>query len=71
MGYYVRRLAQKKRLPDWKLQYVSCRREDRRESSVATAPKRTWDISKERWRTLGLNPAMTLVLSHWLFLSNS
>jgi len=60
MGYYVRLLSRKKKAPNWKLQFVSARLADRRETSVAKAPKRTWDISKDRWRSLGFHSAMTV-----------
>lgn len=59
MGYYVRRLKNKKKAPAWKIQYVSCKREDQR-SRTAKSPKRTWDIAKDRWRTLGFHASMTL-----------
>lgn len=58
MGYFIRKLPNKKKSPQWKVQYVSCKRKDQKKQSKAQKPKRTWDISKERWRVLGFNPMM-------------
>lgn len=60
MGYYVRALKHKKSLPNWKLQYVSCKKADRKASSTAKNPKTTWDISKDRWRSLGFHSLMPI-----------
>ncbi len=56
MGYYIRFLRKKKKEPKWKVQYVSYKKKDQRKNSTAKMKKRTWDISKERWRTLGFSP---------------
>lgn len=60
MGYYVRLLCGKKTAPTWKVQFVSTKLADRRETSTAKTSKRTWDIAKDRWRSLGFHPAMSL-----------
>lgn len=59
MGYYVRLIHGKKKSPNWKIQFVSTKLADRRESSRAKNPKRTWDIPKERWAVLGFHAAMS------------
>ena len=60
MGYYIRFLPKKKNAPIWKLQFVSARKADQRESSAAANPKRAWDISKDRWSSLGFHASMSL-----------
>ena len=55
MGYYVRKLGQKKKAPQWKIQYVSYKKKDQRKHNQAKIPKRTWDISKDRWPSLGFH----------------
>jgi hypothetical protein len=62
MGYYVKALLWKKSNPKWKVQFVSYRK-DHFESLInsnAKKPRKTWDVSKERWRSLGFYKAMTL-----------
>jgi hypothetical protein len=60
MGYYVRALKDKKKRPHWKIQFISSRRKDQRASSQAKSPKRTWDLTKDRWRPLGFHSSMTI-----------
>ncbi len=60
MGYYIRHLKNKVSVPDWKVQYVSCKKKDQRPDSNAKYPKRTWDVPKERWRYLGFHLSMDL-----------
>lgn len=60
MGYYVRALPHKKKSPNWKIQYISTRKKDRKENSVAKITKTTWDISKDRWSSLGFHQSMTV-----------
>lgn len=60
MGYYVRSLKDKKQRPQWKIQFISSRQKDQRADSQAESPKRTWDLSKDRWRPLGFQPSMTV-----------
>jgi hypothetical protein len=59
MGYYIRNLKRKKNRPTWKAQFISYKAKDQRENPMAKEPKRAWDISKERWRALGLHPNMS------------
>lgn len=57
MGYYIRSLPKKKKLPKWKVQFVSyknCHLPKKRKPTK----RRTWDIAKERWRTLGFHTGM-------------
>jgi len=35
MGYYVRQLKEKKKIPQWKIQFVSYKRKDQREGNQA------------------------------------
>ncbi len=60
MGYYIRKIKNKKSLPHWKLQFVSCKKVDQKPTSKAKNPTTTWDISKDRWKTLGFHKLMTL-----------
>lgn len=60
MGYYIRKLKNKKSKPKWKVQYVSYKKCDQRKTSRAKEPKRTWDISKDRWRYLGFHTYMSI-----------
>ncbi len=59
MGYYVKKLANKKSNPKWKIQYVS-RKKEHTKKSTAQHPTRTWDITKDRYRSLGISEAMTI-----------
>lgn len=47
MGYYVRALSSKKCEPKWKVQYVSFKKSDYK-NSQAKFPKKEWDISFAR-----------------------
>lgn len=58
MGFYVKRLLNKKSLPYWKVQFISWKLEDTK-ASKAKKPKREWDISKDRWQSLGFVKTMT------------
>jgi hypothetical protein len=58
LGYYVKKLPNKKSLPHWKVQFISWRQEDTK-TSKAKKPKREWDISKDRWHSLGFVKTMT------------
>lgn len=60
VGYYIRFLPKKKQHPFWKVQFVSAKKSDQRKSTTAKNPRRAWDISKERWSSLGFNPSMTI-----------
>jgi hypothetical protein len=59
MGYYVRHLAWKKSAPQWKIQFLSYKKEDHPDSK-ALKPKKEWDVPKERWRALGFHSSLTL-----------
>jgi len=60
MGYQVRPLPDKKSEPKWKLQYVSCKKADRKPESKAKSNKTTWNVSKDRWRSLGFHKFMPI-----------
>ena len=49
MGYYVRALKSKIKNPNWKVQFITYK-EHRKE----------WDISRDRWDSLGFTPSMTI-----------
>jgi hypothetical protein len=59
MGYYVRYLAWKKSPPQWKIQFLSYKKQDHVDSS-AKKPKKEWDVPKDRWRALGFHPSLTI-----------
>ena len=59
MGYYVKFLPNKKSVPNWKVQFISHKKSDTKDST-AKKPKREWDIAKKRWPTLGFSLSMTL-----------
>lgn len=61
MGYYIRFLENKKSIPNWKVQYISTRKKDRKPDSIAKITKTAWDISKMRWSTLGFHSTMNFV----------
>lgn len=60
MGYYVKTLPNKKTEPKWKVQYVSFKKSDIKDS-MAKYSKKEWDISKDRWLALGFYKYMSLV----------
>lgn len=57
MGYYIRKVSRKKSGPTWKLQFISCKKEHAKNLAVK-CPKRTWDIPKHRWISLGFSESM-------------
>jgi len=59
MGYFIKKLLLRKSLPAWKVQFISYKKEDTRQST-AQKPKREWDIKKRRWQSLGFHEFMTL-----------
>jgi hypothetical protein len=59
MGYYVRALPWKKSDPRWKLQFVSYKSQDTKDSNAIKA-KKEWDVDADRWRSLGFHKFMTL-----------
>ncbi|MFA5584545.1 MAG: hypothetical protein WDA09_10060 [Bacteriovoracaceae bacterium] len=59
MGDYVRALPWKKSDPRWKLQFVSYKSQDTKESKTIKA-KKEWDVDPDRWHSLGFHKMMTL-----------
>lgn len=59
MGYQIKFLPFKKSLPQWKVQFISFKKSDT-QNSKAKKPKREWDISKDRWLSLGFSESMTI-----------
>lgn len=59
MGYYVKPLPWKKSVPNWKIQFVSYKKKHV-SSSKAKKKSKTWDISPERWKSLGFYRMMSL-----------
>jgi integrase len=59
MGYYVKELKNKKSIPQWKLQFVSHKKEHTPQSA-AKKPKKEWDIPKDRWDSLGFKISMSI-----------
>lgn len=59
MGYYVKKLKHKKTEPYWKLQFLSFKKENTK-NSTAKKPKREWDIPRARWLAPGFSALMTL-----------
>lgn len=59
MGYRVKELPTKKTEPKWKVQYISYKKKDIKNFNQSN-PRKTWDIEKERWRTLGFYKYMNL-----------
>lgn len=59
MGYYVKFLRHRKSTPQWKVQFISFKKSDTK-NSTAKKPKREWDIPKGRWPALGFSQTMTL-----------
>ena len=57
MGFYIRETHTKK-WPRWKVQFVSYKKSDTT-GSRAEKPKKSWDIPKERWRSLGFHGRLT------------
>jgi hypothetical protein len=60
MGYYIRALPWKKSLPQWKVQFISYKKNDN-QNSVAKNPKKEWDVEAARWRGLGFHSLMTIL----------
>jgi hypothetical protein len=52
MGYRVKELPNKKSQPKWKIQYISYKKKDIQNTNQLN-PRKTWDISKDRWKPLG------------------
>ena len=63
MGYYVKFLSWKKSKPNWKVQFVSYKKEhiNQIKNKNSKKPKKTWDISKSRWKSLGFYNDMSIL----------
>lgn len=59
MGYFIRPLPWKKSDPKWKVQFVSYKKNDAKESQ-ALKPKKEWDVEKTKWKNLGFHSLMNL-----------
>lgn len=59
MGYYVRLLPNKKSAPKWRVQYISYKKADTK-NSKAKKPAKEWNLSKYRWQSLGFTRFMTV-----------
>lgn len=60
MGYSVKSVPGKKSVPQSRVQYTSYKRSDWPENTKAKVPKKEWNLSKDRWSSLGFNKLMTL-----------
>lgn len=60
MGYSVKSVPGKKSAPQWRVQYTSFKKADWPKNTRAKVPKKEWNISKDRWHSLGFNKFMTL-----------
>jgi len=62
MGYYVKKLVNKRAEPKWKIQFVSYKKEHIKKltSTKSKKPKKTWDIDKDRWKSLGFYKYMSV-----------
>ena len=49
MGYYIKSLSWKKSSPNWKVQFVSYKKSDIKDSN-AKKPRKEWDVNPDRWR---------------------
>ena len=58
MGYYIRFLENKKSIPNWKVQYISTRKKDRKPDSIAKI-KRTFLLIRNPLK-LGIWVELTL-----------
>jgi hypothetical protein len=61
MGYFIKKLPSKKSEPKWKIQLISYKKEHISDLKNTTSkkPKKTWDIDKDRWKSLGFYKFMT------------
>jgi hypothetical protein len=58
MVYYIREMKDKLATPRWKVQFITYKKEDTRQSN-AQKPRKEWDIPKARWSSLGFKDSMT------------
>ena len=59
MGYYIKKLTEKRSSPHWKVQLISYKK-IHCANSMAKKPKKEWDIPKFQWGDLGFNQHMTI-----------
>lgn len=59
MGYYIKSLSWKKSSPNWKVQFISYKKTDIKDSN-AKKPKKEWDVNPDRWRALGFHKSMSI-----------
>ena len=59
MGYYIRYQPNKKSFPNWKIQFIT-QKKDLTKGSLAKFPSKTWDVPKDRWYELGFRREMSL-----------
>lgn len=59
MGYSIRKLPNKSKLPHWKRQFISYKK-PYSNNSIAKKPRKKWDICRSRWQTLGFHESMNL-----------
>lgn len=59
MGYYIKKLFNKNSSLNWKVQFISYKKEHIK-NTAAKFPKKTWDIPKDRWQSLGFLRSMTI-----------
>ncbi|MBI1859552.1 MAG: hypothetical protein HYR96_01370 [Deltaproteobacteria bacterium] len=62
MGYYIRFLERKTELQPWKLQFITYKKTDTRDSK-AQRPRKEWDIPQIKWQPLGFHSNMTLEIA--------
>lgn len=62
MSYYIKSLPTKKSEPKWKVQFISYKRMHFKQikNSKSKKARKTWDISKDRWKGLGFYKYMTI-----------
>jgi hypothetical protein len=59
MGYSIKFIPKKKSAPQWRVQYTYYKKADWPENTKAEFPKKEWNISMDRWPSLGFNKFMT------------
>lgn len=59
MGYYIRSISRKELCPQWKIQFITQKKEFARESQ-AKIPRKEWDIPKGRWSSIGFSATMNI-----------
>lgn len=57
MGYYVRQTKNKRLTPNWKVQFISYKKQDC--VTDAKKPRKEWNIPRQRWLPLGFHESMS------------